>query len=155
MLTVRNSGAVFGSMVGWKMVMRLATALNFVRSARFALHANHSDVTTAPTVPAAATAAMVCWYALKNSSIMLDLPSGCLSADPPGKLQHQEPQQQFPEPAPPRGVAEHHFGTQKAKNDRSAALMPTAGCCIASPNCCRALLHASNELNSATAMVGT
>jgi hypothetical protein len=31
---------------------------------------NHSDVTTAPTVPAAVIAAMVCWCALKNSSII-------------------------------------------------------------------------------------
>jgi len=36
-----------------------------------ARHANQSDVTTAPTVPAAAIAAMVCWCAFDNSSIAL------------------------------------------------------------------------------------
>ena len=48
-----------------------ACALNWVRSARLARHANQSDVTTAPTVPAAAIAAMVCWCAFDNSSIAL------------------------------------------------------------------------------------
>jgi len=45
-------------------------AVNRVRSARLARHANQSDVTTAPTVPAAVIAAMVCSRALKNSSII-------------------------------------------------------------------------------------
>src|SRR5262249_46818677 len=86
MLTVRNSGAVFGSMVGWKMVMRLATALNCVRSARLAFHANTSDVTTAANVPAAAIAAMVCWCVLKNSSIIvLTHPRSGITARRPGR----------------------------------------------------------------------
>jgi hypothetical protein len=49
----------------------LGAVFSFVRSARLALHASTSDVTTANKVPAAAMAAMVCWWALKNSSIML------------------------------------------------------------------------------------
>jgi hypothetical protein len=70
MLTLKNFGTVFPSMGIWKMSTMSAPALKRVRSARLARHANQSDVRTAPTVPAAAIAAMVCWCALKNSSII-------------------------------------------------------------------------------------
>jgi hypothetical protein len=70
---------------------RSAVAFSFVRSARLALHASPSDVTTAAKVPNAAIAAMVYWCALKNSSIMLRLPLGCLFRFTRAKLQRQEP----------------------------------------------------------------